>query len=160
MTALLIQDGDAIPITRYVKVDNFFNSMRKSAFYFKNGKTTRGKLYAMKALATAIKPAGARRLIPLIRDVAEGNWKALGQFLLNMVFIGAMHFMDAYNFDLERVQMCCIHQILPDGTRVPFCTYQTIHRPFMERKFSIPLEEWKRSSRQLEDHKVQLPHMV
>ena len=144
MTALLIQDGEAIPITRYVNIDRFFNSLVKSDFYFQNGKTTRGKLYAMKALATAIKPTGARRLIPLIRGVAEGDWKALGQLLLNMVFIGAMHFMDAYNFDLKRVQMCCIHQILPDGTRVPFCTYQTIHRPIMEKQFSISIEEWKR----------------
>ena len=149
MTGLLIEDDYAIPITRYINVNKFFDSLTKSAFYFKNGKMTRGKLYALKALATSIKPRKAGRLIPLIRDVAEGDWKALGQFLLNMVFIGAMHFMDVYNFDLERVQMCCIHQVLPDGTRVPFCTYQTIHRPVMERKFSISINEWK-NSQQLE----------
>jgi len=148
MAALLIQDGDMIPITRYVNMDRFIASLTKSAFYFKNGKTTRGKIYAAKALTTAIKPTAAHRIVPLVRDVAEGEWKALGQLLLHMVFIGAMHFMDPYNFDVERVQMCSIHQILPDGMRVPFCTYQTIHRPILEKKFSIPLEERKGSFQQ------------
>jgi len=148
MTALVIEEnGDLSPITKYVNVEKFFNIMTKSAYYFRNGNDFKGKAYALKVL-TSIKSTGAFRLVSIVKDIADGDWRALGQLLLNMVFIGAMHFMDAYNFDLERAQMCCIHQILPDGSRVPFCTYQTIHRPFMEQKFSVSLEEWKQRSKQ------------
>ena len=34
-----------------------------------------------------------------------------------------MHFMDRYNYDIERVQRCCIHYATPDGKLIPFCTY-------------------------------------
>nr|MDO8135644.1 hypothetical protein [Candidatus Njordarchaeum guaymaensis] len=116
-------------------------------------------VYVTKAL-TGVRLAGMRTLLPLVKDVAGDvdNWKALGQLLLHMVFIGTMHFMDKYNFDLERLQMCVIHQILPDGSRVPFCSYQTLHRPAMERMFSIPVEEW-RSRRASEQEEELIPMM-
>jgi uncharacterized radical SAM superfamily Fe-S cluster-containing enzyme len=38
-------------------------------------------------------------------------------------YILAMHFMDAYNFDLERVSRCGVHYAGPDGRIYPFCTY-------------------------------------
>lgn len=45
-----------------------------------------------------------------------------------LLLVGAMHFMDAFNFDLERVRRCVIHYGLPDGRVVPFCAYNNIHR--------------------------------
>ena len=50
------------------------------------------------------------------------------------MFIGCMHFMDPYNFDLERVERCCIHYATPDGRIIPFCSYNTIHRDNIEKK--------------------------
>jgi hypothetical protein len=47
-----------------------------------------------------------------------------------------MHFMDPYNFDLERVQRCIIHYATPDGRLIPFCTMNTIHRQEIERQFA------------------------
>ncbi|MCX6695560.1 MAG: radical SAM protein [Candidatus Altiarchaeota archaeon] len=46
----------------------------------------------------------------------------------NTLLIGCMHFMDAENFDLERVRKCIIHYATKDGRRIPFCSYNTIHR--------------------------------
>ncbi|MCF8035185.1 MAG: radical SAM protein [Desulfarculaceae bacterium] len=50
--------------------------------------------------------------------------------------VSAMAFQDAWNLDLERVRDCCIHQVAPDGRRVPFCLYnltsasgQRLYRP-------------------------------
>jgi len=142
MTALFIHDDDFVPVSRYVDMDKFFVLLQKAATCFMEGKNTRGKINVIRAL-TGIKRKGIGPLLPLVKDVAGDvdNWTALGRLLLHMVFIGGMHFMDRYNFDLERVQMCPIHQILPDGSRVPFCTYQTIHRPFLERKFSVSVDE-------------------
>ena len=47
--------------------------------------------------------------------------------------------MDAYNFDIERVQRCAIHYALPDGRVIPFCSYNTIHREKFEKEHSIPI---------------------
>jgi len=55
-----------------------------------------------------------------------------------------MHFMDPYNFDLERVERCCIHYAVPDGRLIPFCTMNTIHRQSFEKKFSVPIQEWQK----------------
>lgn len=58
----------------------------------------------------------------------------------NFLFIGSMHFMDPYNFDINRVQKCCIHYIVPDGRIIPFCSYNSIHRPKVEKQYQIPYE--------------------
>jgi len=67
-----------------------------------------------------------------------GTYEALGDLHMKMLLISAMHFMDPYNFDLERAQMCTIHYALPDGRIMPFCTYNTLHRTIVEAKFGVP----------------------
>ena len=57
------------------------------------------------------------------------------------MFIGCMHFMDPYNFDLERVQRCCIHYATPNGRAIPFCTYNTLHRDGVEKKHSVRFQK-------------------
>ena len=47
--------------------------------------------------------------------------------------------------DLERVQRCGIHYATPDGRVIPFCSYNTLHREEVERRFSVSLEGWERS---------------
>jgi uncharacterized radical SAM superfamily Fe-S cluster-containing enzyme len=75
----------------------------------------------------------------LLTDIMkEGSYEALGKMMKRMVMIGIMAFMDLYNFDLERVELCSIHYALPDGTIRPFCTYNSIHRPVVEAKFGTP----------------------
>jgi uncharacterized radical SAM superfamily Fe-S cluster-containing enzyme len=64
-----------------------------------------------------------------------------------MLLVSSMHFMDPYNFDLERVQRCCIHYAVPDGRLIPFCTMNSIHRPKVEQELGIPLEEWKKQNK-------------
>ena len=61
-----------------------------------------------------------------------------------MLLISSMHFMDPYNFDLERVQRCCIHYAVPDGRIIPFCTMNSIHRTKIEEKLGTPVKEWKK----------------
>jgi uncharacterized radical SAM superfamily Fe-S cluster-containing enzyme len=48
---------------------------------------------------------------------------------------------------LERVQSCCIHYAVPDGRIIPFCTMNSIHRPKVEEKMGVPLEEWKKKNK-------------
>lgn len=49
----------------------------------------------------------------------------------------AMHFQDAYNYELPRVRQCVIHYIAADGKMYPFCTYNggPSHRSRVEREF-------------------------
>jgi len=41
------------------------------------------------------------------------------------VFAAGMHFMDNYNYSIERVRRCVIHYVTPNGFVYPFCTYNT-----------------------------------
>jgi uncharacterized radical SAM superfamily Fe-S cluster-containing enzyme len=56
--------------------------------------------------------------------------------------ISAMHFQDAYNFDLERVKRCLVHYgvIDPDDPNnvleIPFCAMNTVHRASIEEKLA------------------------
>ncbi|MBI5439668.1 MAG: radical SAM protein [Deltaproteobacteria bacterium] len=54
----------------------------------------------------------------------------LGKELIGAEFfsIGYHGMMDAYTFDRERAQRCCVHNLLPDGRLIPFCLYNIKHR--------------------------------
>jgi uncharacterized radical SAM superfamily Fe-S cluster-containing enzyme len=68
------------------------------------------------------------------------NFEALREFHWNALFIGTMHFMDKYNYDLSRVQRCCIHYATPDGRLIPFCTYNSgpVYREQVWKAFAEP----------------------
>jgi uncharacterized radical SAM superfamily Fe-S cluster-containing enzyme len=52
----------------------------------------------------------------------------------NMFRIVIIAFMDAWNFDVRSAKKCCVHHVLPDGKIMPFCSYNTLHRPkYMHR---------------------------
>lgn len=57
------------------------------------------------------------------------------------LIILAMHFQDAYNFNLDRVRRCNIHYAAPDGRIYPFCTYNggPTHRERLEKSFGRPI---------------------
>ncbi|WP_051564480.1 tetraether lipid synthase Tes [Desulfovermiculus halophilus] len=61
----------------------------------------------------------------------------------DVMLLAAMHFQDAYNFELDRVQHCVIHYAAPNGRFYPFCTWNSgpCHRYAVEREFSRPLPQ-------------------
>ena len=66
-----------------------------------------------------------------------------------------MHFMDLYNYDIARVQRCCIHYAQPDGRIVPFCAFNVIpqwYRDKIQKEFSMSIEEWeKKTGKKIKD---------
>jgi hypothetical protein len=42
--------------------------------------------------------------------------------------IGFHGMMDAYSFDQDRARHCCIHELTPEGRRIPFCLYNIKYR--------------------------------
>ena len=140
-TYIFVEDGEIVPITRYANVDKFMATMKKVYEEANKGNKTRAKLRLVGALKHVKFGLLRKYLLPILR---EGTYEALGKLHRKMILISAMHFMDPYNFDLERVQRCVIHYAVPDGRIVPFCTMNSIHRANIEKKFSVSVEEWQR----------------
>jgi uncharacterized radical SAM superfamily Fe-S cluster-containing enzyme len=42
-------------------------------------------------------------------------------FSYRTLMLAGMHFMDSYNYDIERVKRCVIHYAAPNGLIYPFC---------------------------------------
>ena len=120
-----------IPVTQFVDVDMFFNSIEKlSEKLDKKGPWMR-KLTAIsgvKQLKKAVNRSdeySKEFWSALGKALISHNFESLRQFHWNAFFIGVMHFMDCYNYDVNRVKQCCIHYATPDGTVIPFCTYNS-----------------------------------
>ena len=64
-------------------------------------------------------------------------------FTYRTLMVAGMHFMDSYNYDVERVKRCVIHYAAPNGKVYPFCAYNSgpVYRERIEREFSVPFEE-------------------
>ena len=132
-TFVYVEDDRMTPITRYVNVDAFMKAMNQVAVLASAGHRFQAKVKMIQTLGHL----KLKVLKPIISGVVkEGSYQALGQLTRRLVMIGAMHFMDPYNFDLERVRSCGIHYGVPDGRIIPFCTMNSIHREQVEKKFS------------------------
>ena len=90
----------------------------------------------------------------VLKVLTEGDYKSLGDLQRKSLLLTSMHFMDPYNYDLERVQRCLIHYAVPDGRIIPFCTMNSIHRADIEKKFGIPIKEWQNK------HKVEISQPI
>lgn len=141
VATFMVQKSDKtwVPITKLADVDKFFQAMEKITEDAEKGKKFSAKMRTLASLRY-VKASFIRDVLwPVLK---EGNYNALGDFMRKILMIGCMHFMDPYNFDLQRVQRCTIHYGLPDGTIRPFCSYNTLHRRKVEAEFSMPYEEW------------------
>jgi hypothetical protein len=136
-TFAFVEDGKMTPITRYADVDGFMGSMNRVAELANAGHKVRANVEMIRSL----RHLKLKVLGPLVTGVVkEGSYEALGQLMRNIIMIGAMHFMDPYNFDLERVERCGIHYAVPDGRIIPFCTMNSLHREKIERQFAKTLQ--------------------
>ena len=75
------------------------------------------------------------------------NYDALGELHYHMMFLGMMHFMDLYNYDVTRVRRCNIHYVMPDGRVVPFCAFnvmEDLYRDYVQAKYQVPVEDYER----------------
>ncbi len=146
-TFMLVENGKITPVTRYANIEKFHDSLVKVYEDAVKGSKRKAKLRLVGS-ARHMKFSFLRKYI--LRVLLEGDYKSLGDFARQALMISSMHFMDPYNFDLERVQRCVIHYAVPDGRIIPFCTMNSIHRQDVEKKLGIPIKEWK------EKHKVEI----
>jgi uncharacterized radical SAM superfamily Fe-S cluster-containing enzyme len=143
-TYVFITEDGMVPINRMIDVESFFNSVGTMAEKVKKG----GSLNKYRSLID-----GIREMHDAVKKSESGSttmfWKLIGKTLVmqnfdalrdfhwNALFVGTMHFMDRYNYDLSRVQRCCIHYATPDGRLIPFCTYNSgpVYREVIWSKF-------------------------
>ena len=146
-TYLFVEDGKITPITKLANVDKFVESMGKVADDASKGKKSSAKLRLVGA-ARHVKLSFLRKYV--LKVLMDGSYESLGDLQRKSLLLSSMHFMDPYNFDLERVQRCVIHYAVPDGRIIPFCSMNSIHRPKIEKELGVPLKEWTRK------HKVEI----
>lgn len=137
--------GGLMPITRFVDVEGLMESIRHIVAEYGDAKL-RKVLITEKLLREIPKyvelthmPPGVNIPKAMVAFITGGDpVRVLSEFHYKAILIGAMHFMDPYNLDLERVQSCGIHYATPDGRVIPFCTYNILYREGVERKFALP----------------------
>lgn len=137
-------NGKMIPINRFIDVEGLMEMISLEVEGF-NGSMSRLEKLKMKGRilrdlpkfvdeSRAPNDLNATRL--LLGVFRNGTRESIREFHNKTLFLGAMHFQDAYNMDLERLQRCGVHYATPDGRLIPFCSYNAIHRSSVEDKFS------------------------
>jgi uncharacterized radical SAM superfamily Fe-S cluster-containing enzyme len=152
-TYIFIENNKLIPITRFFDVEGFVELLNEiyGEYHEKSNKLSKIEkgeilLKITKKLPTLVdstKIPSNVKFIESMVNILKGDRNALSKFHYNSILVGCMHFMDPYNFDVERVQRCVIHYATPDNRIIPFCTYNTLYRQKIEDKYSIPIDEWK-----------------
>ncbi len=131
-TYVFVQDNEFVPITKIIDVEKLIDILDEMP----------SKMEVLVRLPTIFKSSGLKHMknfLPVLKAIlSEGSFEAAARFhtLPNILFIGAMHFQDPYNFDVERVMRCVIHYVLPGGKVLPFCAYNNFYREEYERKYS------------------------
>ncbi len=153
----VVQDrktGRITAIPQFIDVYSLSDYLRELTDYIKKGGSRR--LAKMKLLMrlnrfvdwdkTPEQLRKRKRILRILYNVfARHNYEALGEFHFNSLFLGMMHFMDEYNYDVARVERCDIHYVTPDGRVVPFCTFNVfpeIYRDKAQKLYSMPLNEY------------------
>ncbi|KUG20147.1 moaa/nifb/pqqe family protein [hydrocarbon metagenome] len=131
-TYVFITEDGMMPVNKMVDVDSFFESIKKMETNLKKGGSLNKYVTlveGVKDLHTSVKKGESGNTAEFWKLIAKAlvkhDFQALRDFHWNALFIGMMHFMDRYNYDLSRVQRCCIHYAAPDGRLIPFCTYNS-----------------------------------
>jgi len=153
---LFVRDeNNVLPVTRFIDVERLFADLYEISKKAEGSKTKLpSKVKAVNALRRSIikdnLPPGLSmtKFLKMMSTVFSDETKeGLAEFSWNMMFVGGMHFQDNYNYDIERVKRCVIHYATPDKRIIPFCAYNggPTYRTEIEKKFSIPLEEWRKN---------------
>jgi len=125
--------GKLDPIPRYVKNEQFHAKMSRAFELNKSRPAIMWDLATsliryvsprlwLKFMPVLLKTRGRKSIRTVLTEWLPGQW----------LTIGIMHFMDPYNFDLDRTQNCALHFGVIDNEGkprlIPFCSMNCIHR--------------------------------
>jgi len=146
--------GKIVAIPQFIDVEGLFEYLTEKIEELENGKSR--KMVLIKTLLNINKFIDWKKVPPrlakrkrlfwiLYKILIKHDYKSLGEFHLNSLFLGMMHFMDKYNYDIARIQRCDIHYSTPDGRIVPFCTFNVmpeLYRDRLQKAYSIPIRDY------------------
>ena len=147
------QTGEAVPVTRFMDVGNMMQDLDELAR--KLAKSRVKFLTKLKALDSLRRyyhgdyaPDGMSfpkflQTIQGFTDKKLGRNGNDGKTTYRTLLVAGMHFMDSYNYDVERVKRCVIHYAAPNGKIYPFCAYNAgpEFRHKVEKQYSVPLDK-------------------
>jgi 7,8-dihydro-6-hydroxymethylpterin dimethyltransferase len=143
----------ATPVTRFVDIAGFMQDLdmlarkTKNTFKFwtklKTWNSIRRHFHADRA------PEGLtfNKFVQTLQGLTDKEYgrgeNEEKDFTYKTLMVAGMHFMDVYNYDIERVKRCVIHYAAPNGLIYPFCAYNSgpTYREKIERKYSVPFEK-------------------
>ncbi|MHC4780610.1 MAG: tetraether lipid synthase Tes [Planctomycetota bacterium] len=148
-------EGNPTQINEFLDLPKLLSEMNQiasnlEASRFKFITRSLSKIKALSALEKHFDPAGApkgldfKRFFKAVEELmgSKRERKTGQEYAYRTLMIGAMHFMDCYNFDVERVQRCVVHYGAPDGKIYPFCAYNAgpTYREKIEKEFAHSAE--------------------
>ncbi|MFH1421086.1 MAG: tetraether lipid synthase Tes [Candidatus Aenigmatarchaeota archaeon] len=153
-TYVFNDNGKMIPITRFVDVEGLMEYLNSVSVKLRNGKN---KYIASLKLLWKIgsfidedkQPDGFNIGKIIYNALTKHDYRSLGAFHSKSMFIGMMHFMDQWNYDIERVKRCCIHYAMTDGRIIPFCAFNVIpewYRDKSQKAQGISIRKWEKEN--------------
>ena len=136
MTLLFVdQNRRATPITHFLDLYRLLKDIEGLAAKARKTRIKAlSKLRALQALNRYFKPERAPegltffRFLQTLDGFADKKYSWDDRYrghTYKTFYLAGMHFMDAYNYDLERVARCGVHYSAPDGRIYPFCSYNS-----------------------------------
>jgi uncharacterized radical SAM superfamily Fe-S cluster-containing enzyme len=148
-------DGRMVPITRFMDIEGLVEYLDVLGSEIKAGSRNRyvsatKLLFRLNSFVDKKKAPRGFGIGKIIWNaLIKHDYKALGAFHHNSLFVGMMHFQDLYNYDIERVKRCCIHYAMTDGRIIPFCAFNVIpewYRDRTQKAQGIPIKEWEKKT--------------
>jgi len=147
-------DGKVVPLPQFVDVEGLMEYLTEKSEAKKAGKNKAviGMQVLMKIgkfIDKKKQPQGFNFTKLMLGALVKHDYRALGELQHKSMLIGMMHFQDPYNYDVERVERCCIHYTMPDGRIIPFCAFNVIpevYRDKVQAQYAIPQKEWEKKT--------------
>ena len=152
------EQRNAVPVTRFVDIGAMMQDMdnlarRAGKAWVKLFSKVRAWNSLRRHFHEELAPEGLtfERFLQTLQGMVDkkyGRGQGDGTFTYKTLMIAGMHFMDHYNYDVERVKRCVIHYSAPNGQLYPFCAYNSgpTFRERIEKQFSSSLPEGMRVS--------------
>ena len=148
-TQVFVNNGDIVPVSKFLDVEKMIRILTEVSSVSKEREISAiekiklgfwlNKVINKKEMPKNLRSGLLKSLMKSF--LVKGGASTLRRMHVTGVTIAVMHFQDAYNFDLERVQRCGLHYATPDHRIIPFCSYNTIHRTAVEKAFSRPIDK-------------------
>ncbi len=136
MTLLFVdKNRDAVPITRFL---DLFNTLRDIEMLASKTEKRKIKMFSKLSSLNILRkhflsdnaPQGLTftKFLKTLDGYTDKKYTWTDEYrdhTYKTFFVFGMHFMDNYNYDLQRIRRCAVHYSSVDGRLYPFCTYNS-----------------------------------